>query len=170
MNIKSIDVKYHNWDTDLFRNGSRLWGLVKVIEVTTPVVVKLDGYVNIRHKGTVGGVVGISSRVGYRYGATPDYFNTLPAGTSPGSWNTPDFKWIPGAKDGKNILDITHHYETLNLDACFKLSEPGAYRIEPYLFEMSALNPNIDGITCVNIDTNQTPNDTFGFLSITVIE
>ncbi len=163
-------INFHNWDTDLYRNGARLWGLVQAFEIAEPSWVMIDGYVNIRHKGNPNVVVGISSRVGYRTAeALSDFDNTtlFPTGTQPGSWNVSGFNWINGAKDGKNILNISQHYESLNLSGRIQLTE-GVYRIEPYLFEMSSLAPNQDGITCVNVDTNQAEDDTFGYLCITV--
>lgn len=169
--MDQVFIKYHNFDTDLFRNGARLWGLVTPFYIESPSFIQINGYVNIRHKGNPNVVVGISSRVGYRKATNlSDFDNTAiyPTGTQPGSWNTSGFTWINGAKDGKNILSLSQHYETLNLSASLFINEPGAYRIEPYLFEMSALAPNQDGITCVNVDTNQANNDTFGFLSISI--
>lgn len=163
-------IKYHNWDTDLFRNGARLWGLVTPFQITENSIIQISGYANIRHKGNPDVVVGISSRVGIRTANALSDFNNAtlyPAGTQPGSWNTTNFSWINGAKDGKNILNQSQHYETLNLCAALYLS-PGVYRIEPYLFEMSALAPNQDGITCVNVDTNQAENDTFGYLATVI--
>lgn len=164
-------INYHNWDTDLFRNGARLWGLVTPFEITADSLVQVSGYVNIRHKGASSEmVVGISSRLGIRTAQHLSDFDNhtlFPAGTCPGSWNTTGFNWIDGAKDSKNILSLSQHYETLNL--CGALYLPaGVYRIEPYLFEMSALAPNSDGLTCVNVDTNQAEDDTFGYLSTVI--
>ena len=164
-------INFHNFNTDLFRSGARLWGLVQAFEITAPSWITIDGYANIRHKGNPNVVVGLSSRVGYRFETDINNFNnttTYPTGTQPGSWNTPGFTWIPGAKDGKNILSLSQHYETLLLNARIQLNSPGAYRIEPYCFEMSSLAPNQDGITCINTDTNQLITDTFGFMSIIV--
>ena len=160
-------IKYHNWNTDLYRNSARLWGLVTPFQITERSLVQINGYANIRHKGNPNVVVGISSRVGYRTAsALSDFDNTslYPAGTQPGSWNNSNFTWISGAKDGKNILSLSQHYETLNLSGALYL-DAGVYRIEPYLFEMSALAPNQDGITCINTDTNQPNTDTFGYMS-----
>jgi hypothetical protein len=163
-------IKYHNWNTDLYRSGARLWGLVTPFQVTQDSFVQISGYVNIKHKGNPNVVVGISSRVGIRIAESlSDFDNTtlFPAGTQPGSWNTSGFTWINGAKDGKNILSVTQHYESLSLSVALYLSA-GVYRIEPYLFEMSDAAPNVDGITCVNVDTNQAENDTFGYLSVII--
>lgn len=163
-------IKFHNWDTDLFRSGARLWGLVQAFEISESSWVTIDGFVNIRHKGNPNVGVGISSRVGYRTAENlTDFDNTTlyPAGTQPGSWNNANFTWIDGAKDGKNIISVTQHYESLSLSARIELPA-GVYRIEPYVFEMSDAAPNQDGITCVNVDTNQATNDTFGYLSIVV--
>jgi len=160
-------INYHKWETDLFRNGARLWGLVQPLTITQPSFVQINGYVNIRHKGAPNVVVGISSRIGLRTDTTGLPISSQPTGTAPGSWNTANFTWVAGAKDGKNILGLSHHYETLMLSGALIL-QPGVYRIEPYLFEMSALAPNQDGITCVNVDTGQANNDTFGFMSVVV--
>jgi len=161
-------IKYHNFDTDLFRSGARLWGLVTPFYIDKPCHIQVSGFVNVRHKGNPNVIVGISSRIGIRTAVSlSDFDNTTlyPVGTQPGSWNAQDFMWIDGAKDGKNLLDVSQHYETLNLSASMFLSIAGAYRIEPYLFEMSSLAPYSDGLTCVNIDINQATDDTFGFLS-----
>lgn len=164
-------INYHNWDTDLFRNGVRLWGLVTPFEITEDSLVQISGYANIRHKGASSEmVVGISSRLGIRTAQHLSDFDNhtlFPAGSCPGSWNTAGFNWVHGAKDGKNILSLSQHYETLNLCGALHLA-PGVYRIEPYLFEMSALAPDVDGLTCVNVDTGQAENDTFGFLSTVI--
>jgi len=163
-------IKFHKWETDLFRNGVRLWGLVAPFEILEKSLIIISGYANIRHKGMPNVVVGISSRIGYRTAQNLDDFNNyelFPEGSCPGSWDTIGFNWIPGAKDGKNIVSLSQHYETLNLGGSIYL-DPGVYRIEPYLFEMAAGAPDQDGITCVNIDTNQAENDTFGYLSVTV--
>lgn len=165
-------IKYHNWDTDLFRAGVRLWGLVTPFQITEDSLVQISGYANIRHKGASSEmVVGISSRLGIRTAEELSDFDNhtlFPAGSCPGSWNSAGFNWIDGAKDGKNILSLSQHYETLMLSGAIYLSA-GVYRIEPYLFEMSSAAPNIDGITCVNVDTNQAENDTFGYLSTMIL-
>jgi len=163
-------IKYHNWNTDLYRNGARLWGLVTPFEIIQDSLIQISGYANIRHKGNPNVVVGLSSRLGIRTAETLSDFDNhalFPAGTQPGSWDSIGFKWINGAKDGKNILNQSQHYETLLLNGALYLGA-GVYRIEPYLFEMSDLAPNVDGITCVNVDTNQAENDTFGYLSVII--
>jgi hypothetical protein len=163
-------IKYHNWNTDLYRNGARLWGLVTPFEITANSFVQISGYANIKHKGNPNVVVGLSSRIGIRTAEELSDFDNhtlFPAGTQPGSWDSIGFNWIDGAKDSKNILSVTQHYESLNLSGALYLPA-GVYRIEPYLFEMSDAAPNQDGITCVNVDTNQAENDTFGYLSVII--
>lgn len=161
----------HQWPTDLFRSGARMVGLITDFEIHIPSHIQIFGYINLRHKGTVDGPIGLSARIGYRHDvnlAAFDDRSRYPTGTLPGSWNTQGFKWIPGAKDGANIRDLRHHYGTLMLMGDIIFSDAGAYRIEPYIFEHSAIAPDADGLACVNTDTNQQPGDEFGFMSTIV--
>ena len=163
--------KRHNFDTDLFRSGVRLVGLITDFEITAPSHIQISGYVNIRHKGTIDGPIGISSRIGYRRETSwANLYDThlYPTGSVPQQWSTPGFTWVPGAKDGSNIRDLRDHYGTLMLMGDIILNTPGIYRFEPYLFEHSAIDPDNDGLSCVNTDTGQTDEDTFGYMATTV--
>lgn len=164
-------TKFHNQNTDLFRNGARLWGLVTSFEITEPSHVQISGYANVRHKGAPSStaIIGVGSRIGYRVAPSLAEFDTLyPQGTAPGSWQHPSFKWISGAKDGQNMISVQHHYATLCLSGDLYLTAPGFYRLEPYLFEQCAAYPNQDGLTCVNTDAGQPITDTYGYMTTIV--
>ncbi|MCO6407376.1 hypothetical protein [Hoeflea alexandrii] len=159
----------HNWASDIFRAGSRLIDLVADIELTETSRVVMDGYVNLKHKDIAPGAIGMSAFIGYRTAANLAALGSRPTGArSTPLWNdsTAPLTWIPGAKDGGNIRDATHHYGTLLLKAVINLPA-GAYRIEPWLFAHtdSPGYTNRDDLICVNTDAGQSSNQTYGFFS-----
>ena len=172
----------HNWSSAIFRSGSRLSDLSYDFEISEPSRLRTAGYVNLAHRGGQNGVlaelpVSVSARVGIRYAANPADMPACPTGArSFPLWNescpSTSFRWIPGAKDGKNIVNLRQHYETLLLMSCIDLTEPGAYRVEAWVF--ANVHPsyptmvNRDDIIEVNRDTNQTQDNTFGFMTVDV--
>lgn len=159
----------HNFGTHIFRAGSRLAGLCADFEIAGPAFVKTTGYVNFVHRAVNAGPVGVSIRLGYRHAPTLADLALISKGTiSAPLWNDPasPLPWIPGAKDGGNIRDPQHHYLTLNLASAFDLTQAGAYRIEVWAFAHTD-EPGFatsDNLVAVNVDTGQTPDDTYGFM------
>jgi hypothetical protein len=159
----------HNWGTHIFRAGSRLAGLCADFEITGPAFVKTTGYVNFVHRAINAGPVGVSVRLGIRHAPTLAELPAFPTGAhSAPLWNdtASPLPWIPGAKDGGNLRDPTHHYLTLNLASALELTQAGAYRIEVWAFAHTdeAGFSTRDDLAAVNIDTNQAANNTYGFM------
>lgn len=157
----------HNWSSDIFRDGSRIADLTADFTISGNSQIITFGYANLRHKGIAPGVVGISARIGYRrkntlaeHGPKPTTARENPLWNEYGN----EITWIAGAKDGVNIIDVTDHYRTINLQSMIALGE-GAYRFEVWLFSMTNLvgYEYRDDLVCINRDTNQSEIDTFGF-------
>ncbi|CAD7036291.1 hypothetical protein RHAB21_02506 [Pseudorhizobium halotolerans] len=174
----------HNWSSTIFRGGTRLAELTYDFAIEVPSRLRTSGYVNFAHRGGQDGIVAdmpvaVSARVGIRHAANSSDMPTFPTGarTAP-LWNVTHpnttFRWIPGAKDGKNIINLRHHYETCLLLSCIDLMEPGAYRVEAWAFaNVSAAYPSMctrDDIVEVNRDSNQSNDNTFGFMAVDVAE
>lgn len=159
----------HNWGTHVFRAGSRLADFSTEFVIDGPAFVETRGYVNFVHRAVNTGPVGVSVRLGYRHAPTLAELPAFPTGAhSAPLWNdaTSPLSWIPGAKDGGNLRDPTHHYLTLNLASAVELSASGAYRIEVWAFAHTdeAGFATRDDLAAVNIDTNQTADNTYGFM------
>lgn len=164
--------KRHNWSSHIFRAGSRLSDLTTDFEISEPSLVEFSGYANVKHRNVAPGAVFCSSRVGYRSVPTLADLPPYPTGArSEPLWQdaTRPLTWVPGAKDGKNIRDITHHYETLLLVGSW-VFPPGAHRLEAWLFSGTD-SPGYttrDDLIEVNRDTNQSETETFGFFAVKV--
>jgi hypothetical protein len=161
--------KRHNWSSTIFRAGSRLCDLTTDFVVSEPSLITTTGYVNFKHRGIAPGAVGVSAYIGYRSAEALTDFGPLPPGArNEPVYDAPDnvITWIPGAKDGGNLRDVTQHYLTLNLASAILLP-PAAYRVEVWAFAHtdSVGFETRNDLVEVNRDTGQTQDRTFGFFA-----